>query len=51
MLRFATPLDTTNTTKFKFLDKVELNKTFIKQFTIPYSLKTRIVYKLKGLFG
>lgn len=48
MLRFATPLDISNTVNFNFADDVKLNDIFIKQFTVPYSIKTRVLYKIKG---
>jgi len=48
--RFATLLDTSNKTHFDFNPNIALEKRFIKYFVKPYSLKTRVYYKLKGLF-
>ncbi|WP_282132736.1 sugar transferase [Cellulophaga baltica] len=51
MARFATPIDTKNSTSFKFNNDISLETSFIKQFIVPYSIKTRILYKLKGIVG
>ncbi len=48
-LRFATIFDKTNKINFNFKDNIVLEKYFIKQFIKPYSIKTRIYYKLKGI--
>lgn len=45
--RYITPLDNSDIHQFNFNNKVELDSFFIKQFTVPYSLKTRIYYKIK----
>lgn len=47
--RYKTPLDNTENHEFEFNPIPVLDAFFIKQFTIPYSLKTRFYYKLKKL--
>lgn len=49
--RFATQLDTTNQLHFNFNGNVVLKQEFIKYFVKPYSISTRIVFKLKALFN
>ncbi|MDQ2753180.1 MAG: sugar transferase [Bacteroidota bacterium] len=48
--RFSTGLDKSGKTKFQFLSPY-IHPDIFKQFTDTYSLKTRILYKLKGLFA
>lgn len=48
--RFSAVLDTSGKTHFQFVPPYIHPKIF-KQFTDTYSLKTRILYKLKGLFA
>lgn len=48
--RFNTPLDYTEKKSFSFAPEIALIPAIIKQFVIPYSLRTRIHYKLKDLF-
>ena len=48
--RFSTTLDTSGKTHFRFVPPFIHPKLF-KQFTNTYSLKTRILYKLKGMFA
>ncbi len=47
--RFSTTLDTTGKTNFQFVPPYIHPKIF-KQFTDTYSLKIRILYRIKGLF-
>lgn len=49
--RFETPLDKEKKIQFSFSPNVTLNNVFIKQFIVPYSIKTRLHYKLKNIFG
>lgn len=49
--RFSTPLDNKYEQKFSFAPEVNLNPILIKQFVAPYSLKTRIYFKLVELIG
>ncbi|WP_282124603.1 sugar transferase [Algibacter mikhailovii] len=51
ILRFASPIDNSKYSEFNFKDVIVLDSSFIKQFVVPYSMKTRIKYKLKGIFG
>lgn len=46
--RFATVLDTSGKTNFKFNDKVTLQPDIIKQFINRYSILTRLKYKAMG---
>ena len=48
--RFSTYLDTSGKTNFRFVPPYIHPKIF-KQFTDTYSLKTRILYRIKGLFA
>ena len=48
--RFSTNLDETGKTKFQF-DAPHIYPQIFKQFTDTYSIKTRILYRLKGLFS
>lgn len=48
--RFATPLDIGNKSDFLFSPVVAVDAKLIKQFVIPYSLRTRIYYRLKSFF-
>ena len=48
--RFSTVLDTSGKTNFSFVPPYIHPKIF-RQFTDTYSLKTRILYKLKGWFA
>lgn len=47
--RYRTKLDYTETASFVFSKKFDLNPKIIKQFTKPFSIKTRIKYKLLNL--
>jgi hypothetical protein len=47
--RYRTTLDLTETASFEFSRKFDLNPKIIKQFTKPFSIKTRIKYKLLNL--
>ncbi|MEO5893410.1 MAG: sugar transferase, partial [Ferruginibacter sp.] len=47
--RFATRLDSSDKKKFNFSRSPYLDKNIIKQFVHPYSIKTRVIYKLKAL--
>ncbi|MGR3812138.1 glycosyltransferase [Jiulongibacter sp. NS-SX5] len=47
--RFKTNLDTSDTKSFIFEDSYILNHRIIKKFVQPYSLKTRIKYKILNL--
>lgn len=49
--RFTTVLDTSDTLEFSFNPKISLNIRFIKDFVKPYSLSTRIYYKLKSVLN
>ncbi len=48
--RFSTTLDTTGKVHFTFVPPYIHPKIF-KQFTDTYSLKTRLLYRIKGLFS
>jgi hypothetical protein len=48
--RFKTELDKSLRRQFDLNHQVELNSGIIMQFTRPYSLRTRLKYKLMGFF-
>ena len=47
--RFSTQLDTSGKGDFDFYEEPFLDPKIIKQFVAPYTIKTRVIYKLKGL--
>ncbi len=49
--RFSTTLDTTCKTHFSFPENPALDPYFLKQFTDVYSIKTRVLYKIKGILN
>jgi hypothetical protein len=49
--RFDTILDTTETVDFKFSDKVIIEPKVLKQFRKPFSILTRMKYKLLRFVG
>lgn len=49
--RFFTNLDRSGQHDFRFPDNAWLDPVLIRQFTGPYSLRTRAWYKLKGIFS
>lgn len=48
--RYTTELDNRNLVDFKFNKQVKMNKDFINQFIKPFSILTRIKYKLINKF-
>ncbi|WP_282054677.1 sugar transferase [Maribacter luteus] len=48
-LRFNTTLDDTHSDEFNFNESVQLDDRFVKQFVRPYSLRTRIYYKVRNI--
>ncbi|MDP5230059.1 MAG: glycosyltransferase [Cellulophaga sp.] len=50
-LRFATALDATNQQNFNFKDNVALTQCIVNQFIRPYSLKTRVLSKIRIILG
>ena len=49
--RFSTVLDHSDKSSFRFPDEPSMNEEILKQFTDTYSIKTRVLYKLKGLLN
>lgn len=49
--RFATPLDAGRQLQFSFPHQPYLDARVVAQFTRPYSLRTRLVYKMKHLLN
>jgi len=47
--RFSTSLDTSGKTDFNFTDQPFIHPKIIRQFTDTYSIKTRVLYKLKDM--
>ncbi|MEP7142927.1 MAG: sugar transferase [Ferruginibacter sp.] len=47
--RFSTYLDESNQTNFNFSPRPYLDKNILKQFVAPYTIKTRVLYKIKSL--
>jgi hypothetical protein len=49
--RFDTVLDTTETIDFKFSDKVIIEPKVLRQLRKPFSILTRLKYKLLRFVG
>ncbi len=49
--RFSTVLDHSDKSSFCFPDEPHINPEILKQFTNTYSIKTRLLYKLKSLLN
>ena len=47
--RFYTQLDKSNQVKFNFNHDIKIDPSILKQFRKPFSLKTRLLYKVKRL--
>jgi hypothetical protein len=47
--RFHSELDVTENTNFCFSEQLEVDSVLLKQFQIPFSIYTRIKYKMLGL--